>query len=154
MIDGLINTREKAKEFLNSLDKGKTIFIDTETTGLYLWNGNRMCSLQIGQDDKVAFLPFRMDPPKDDMFLVPYENLSHKEINMFNEFIRDVSGINSFNFKFDGNMLRADGIPIHSGASCTYVASSIVLAGKEWDSSKKKGQSLKLKSIAKNVLDK
>lgn len=146
MSDMLV-TESDVRYFLSRLDSKKPLYVDTETSGLDIWRGDRMCLISMFQDGKAAAIPFRMKQEEADLFMQcvnAEESVMGVLVEAFKEFIG-----HEFNAKFDLKVKRADGIYL-KGVEDVYIKASLALAGKKTGDGKK--QRLGLKAIARDIL--
>ena len=100
----LINDRSSFKKAIQHIKKYDELTVDTETTGLNPWSGDRIAGIAILAGDDGFYLPFKHGSGI---------NLPMAAMDELNPFLcnPNVNYI-GFNYKFDLEMMFVDGIPI------------------------------------------
>lgn len=152
----IIQTRHDYDNFLYKLGSHHQIVIDTETTGLRAYHGDRIFGISVyfPSDDTVYYLPFRHDQTRlegskwQGFYTV---NLPHAWLQEFR--INPCAEVITFNGKFDLHMLAADGIELASTNKFldVMIAAHIANENEELSHGSRVG-AYKLKRLAKKYL--
>lgn len=96
--------------------------VDTETTGLRTYQGDRLFSLIIADETRAYYFNFQKYPDLSPDWVLPRSFLAKLQ-SVFNT---EASVFAMHNAKFDLGMLAADGLTVHGTVHCTEAAGRLV----------------------------
>lgn len=99
-------TESNFQKALAVLHGQRRLVVDTETTGLRVWHGDRVCGYVIGTPDlqHKFYFPFRHEDG---------ENLKSRHLRAVVELLNDKSKVHTgWNYKFDLHMMSHDGVDL------------------------------------------
>ncbi len=104
--DNIVQTWPEFETALKELQNAKTLYFDTETSGLRYWKGDRVCGVGIGvSPEKVWYFPFRHIGD----FADPKENLPIGWLSYLADLLSKAPVLVGYNLKFDLTMMHFEG---------------------------------------------
>lgn len=134
---------------LHSIDNPLRMIVDTETTGLRPWSGDRICGIVIKCEGRKFYFPFRHGIGMGEI------NIPLERMEDFREILSgDWVVYDGHNYKFDMQMFYVDGIPMPKRIRDSQLAAHLMNEnepdlkdGKPWFRNGKLVTNFKLKSL-------
>lgn len=133
----LVQSKEQFDSVVDCLKLAPKVAVDTETNGLHVHKGHRLCGVSVHFEYKEPYVLSAYFPFRHALGTTLFDlsnNLPEKWIRVLGKVLaRDDLFTVWHNAKFDFGMLLAEGIKIQGPFFCTMVASTLVNEGEKHD---------------------